>query len=226
MKEMKDDNWSDWLISEKLRWERFSFFGRKERVSMWTGIVLGCLLFTAILVVAFLLIKKGNKLYDNTMLPFDSGEINYITIWFVLNVILSVIVFISKKSLRNDSNRIFNFFLLMVFNLLPSYFLLGILFFTILYPNSSYGEKETINQRAIFTGKVRRVSRSNSVFCYSFYLPDMKRNVVISSGFDYDWKDKTACDIYLHKGYFGMYVVDSAVYKENQYYSTTLVAEL
>lgn len=225
MKEMKDDNWSDWLISEKLRWERFTFFGRKERVSMWTGIVLGCLLFTAILVVAFLLIKKGNKLYDNTMLPFDSGEINYITIWFVLNVILSVIVFISKKSLRNDSNRIFNFFLLMVFNLLPSYFLLGILFFTILYPNSSYGEKETINQRAIFTGKVRRVSRSNSVFCYSFYLPDMKRNVVISSGFDYDWKDKTACDIYLHKGYFGMYVVDSAVYKENQYYSTTLVAE-
>ena len=225
MKEMKDDNWSDWLISEKLRWERFTFFGRKERVSMWTGIVLGCLLFTAILVVAFLLIKKGNKLYDNTMLPFDSGEINYISVWFVLNVILSVIVFISKKSLRNDSNRIFNFFLLMVFNLLPSYFLLGILSFTILYPNSSYGEKEAINQRAIFTGKVRRVSRSNSVFCYSFYLPNMKRNVVISSRFDYDWKDKTACGIYLHKGYFGMYVVDSAVYKENQYYSTTLVAE-
>lgn len=225
MKETKDDNWSDWLINDKLRWERFGLFGWKERVSMWTGIVLGSLLFTAILVVAFLLIKKGNKLYDNTMLPFDSGEINYITIWFVLNVILSVIVFISKKSLRNDSNRIFNFFLLMVFNLLPSYFILGILFFTILYPNSSYGEKETINQRAIFTGKVRRVSRSNSVFCYSFYLPDMKRNVVISSGFDYDWKDKTACDIYLHKGYFGMYVVDSAVYKENQYYSTTLLAE-
>lgn len=225
MKEMKDDNWSDWLISDKLRWERFAFFGRKERVSMWTGIVLGSLLFTAILVVAFLLIKKGNKLYGNTMLPFDSGEINYITVWFVLNVILSVIVFISKKSLRNDSNRIFNFFLLMVFNLLPSYFLLGILFFTILYPNSSYGEKEAINQRAIFTRKVRRVSRSNSVFCYSFYLPNMKRNVVISSRFDYDWRDKTACDIYLHKGYFGMYVVDSAVYKENQYYSTTLVAE-
>ena len=225
MKEMKDDNWSDWLISDKLRWERFAFFGRKERVSMWTGIVLGSLLFTAILVVAFLLIKKGNKLYGNTMLPFDSGEINYITVWFVLNVILSVIVFISKKSLRNDSNRIFNFFLLMVFNLVPSYFLLGILFFTILYPNSSYGEKEAINQRAIFTRKVRRVSRSNSVFCYSFYLPNMKRNVVISSRFDYDWRDKTACDIYLHKGYFGMYVVDSAVYKENQYYSTTLVAE-
>lgn len=225
MKEMKDDNWSDWLISDKLRWERFAFFGRKERVSMWTGIVLGSLLFTAILVVAFLLIKKGNKLYGNTMLPFDSGEINYITVWFVLNVILSVIVFISKKSLRNDSNRIFNFFLLMVFNLLPSYFLLGILFFTILYPNSSYGEKEAINQRAIFTRKVRRVSRSNSVFCYSFYLPNMKRNVVISSRFDYDWKDKTACDIYLHKGYFGMYVVDSAVYKEDLYYSTTLVAE-
>ena len=225
MKEIKDDNWSDWLISDKLRWERFGLFGWKERISMWTGIVLGSLLFIAILVVAFLLIKKGNKLYGNTMLPFDSGEINYITVWFFLNVILSVIVFISKKSLRNDSNRIFNFFLLMVFNLLPSYFLLGILFFTILYPNSSYGEKEAINQRAIFTRKVRRVSRSNSVFCYSFYLPNMKRNVVISSRFDYDWKDKTACDIYLHKGYFGMYVVDSAVYKENQYYSTTLVAE-
>ncbi|VTY10733.1 Uncharacterised protein [Prevotella melaninogenica] len=225
MKETKDDNWSDWLINDKLRWERFGSFGWKERVSTWTGIVLGSLLFIAILVVAFLLIEKGNKLYDNTMLPFDSGEINYISVWFVLDVVLSVIVFISKKSLRNDSDRIFNFFLLMVFNLLPSYFLLGILSFTILYPNSSYGEKEAINQRAIFTGKVRRVSRSNSVFCYSFYLPNMKRNVVISSGFDYDWKDKTACDIYLHKGYFGMYVVDSAVYKEDSFLSTTLVAE-
>lgn len=225
MKETKDDNWSDWLINDKLRWERFGLYGWKERVSMWTGIVLGSLLFIAILVVAFLLIEKGNKLYDNTMLPFDSGEINYISVWFVLNVILSVIVFISKKSLRNDSNRIFNFFLLMVFNLLPSYFLLGILSFTILYSNSSYGEKEAINQRAIFTRKVRRVSRSNSVFCYSFYLPNMKRNVMISSRFDYDWKDKTACGIYLHKGYFGMYVVDSAVYKEDSFSSTTLVAE-
>ena len=225
MKETKDDNWSDWLINDKLRWERFGLFGWKERISMWTGIVLGSLLFTAILVVVLLLIKKGNKLYDNTMLPFDSGEINYISVWFVLDVVLSVIVFISKKSLRNDSDRIFKFFLLMFFNLLPSYFLLGILSFTILYPNSSYGEKEAINQRAIFTGKVIRVSRSNSVFCYSFYLPNMKRNVMISSRFDYDWKDKTAFGIYLHKGYFGMYVVDSAVYKEDSFSSTTLVAE-
>ena len=53
----------------------------------------------------------------------------------------------------------------------------------------------------------------------------MKRNVMISSRFDYDWKDKTACGIYLHKGYFGMYVVDSAVYKEDSFSSTTLVAE-
>ena len=97
MKETKDDNWSDWLINDKLRWERFGLFGWKERISMWTGIVLGSLLFIAILVVAFLLIEKGNKLYDNTMLPFDSGEINYISVWFVLNVILSIIVFISKK---------------------------------------------------------------------------------------------------------------------------------
>ena len=69
------------------------------------------------------------------------------------------------------------------------------------------------------------MSRSNSVFCYSFYLPNMKRNVMISSRFDYDWKDKTAFGIYLHKGYFGMYVVDSAVYKEDSFSSTTLVAE-
>ena len=37
MKETKDDNWSDWLINDKLRWERFGSFGWKERVSMWTG---------------------------------------------------------------------------------------------------------------------------------------------------------------------------------------------
>ena len=225
MKEMKDDNWSDWLISDKLRWERFAFFGRKERVSMWTGIVLGSLLFTAILVVAFLILNMGNKLYSYTLMPFSELPINHTMVFVILDAILSFTIIVSNKRWRRGNNRVTMFFLLMFFNPVLCYFLFGFVSFAILYPNSNYGNKEIIMQRAIFTGKVRRVSRSNSVFCYSFYLPNMKRNVVISSRFDYDWKDKTACDIYLHKGYFGMYVVDSAVYKENQYYSTTLVAE-
>lgn len=225
MKETKDDNWSDWLINDKLRWERFGLFGWKERVSMWTGIVLGSLLFIAILVVAFLILKTGNKLYSYTLMPFSELPINHTVFCIILDAILSLIIIVSKKRWRRGNNRVTMFFLLMFFNPVLCYFLFGFVSFAILYPNSNYGNKEIITQRAIFTRKVRRVSRSNSVFCYSFYLPNMKRNVMISSRFDYDWKDKTACGIYLHKGYFGMYVVDSAVYKENQYYSTTLVAE-
>lgn len=225
MKEMKDDNWSDWLINDKLRWERFGLFGWKERISMWTGIVLGSLLFIAILVVAFLILKTGNKLYSYTLMPFSELPINHTLLCIILDAILSLIIIVSKKRWRRGNNRVTMFFLLMFFNPVLCYFLFGFVSFAILYPNSNYGNKEIITQRAIFTRKVRRVSRSNSVFCYSFYLPNMKRNVMISSRFDYDWKDKTACDIYLHKGYFGMYVVDSAVYKEDLYYSTTLVAE-
>ena len=225
MKEMKDDNWSDWLISDKLRWERFAFFGRKERVSMWTGIVLGSLLFITILVVAFCTLKMGNKLYSYTLIPFYELPINHTMVFVILDAILSFTIIVSNKRWRRGNNRVTMFFLLMFFNPVLCYFLFGFVSFAILYPNSNYGNKEIITQRAIFTRKVRRVSRSNSVFCYSFYLPNMKRNVMISSRFDYDWKDKTACDIYLHKGYFGMYVVDSAVYKEDLYYSTTLVAE-
>lgn len=225
MKETKDDNWSDWLINDKLRWERFGLFGWKERVNMWTGIVLGSLLFIAILVVAFLILNMGNKLYSYTLMPFSELPINHTVFCIILDAILSLIIIVSKKRWRRGNNRVTMFFLLMFFNPVLCYFLFGFVSFAILYPNSNYGNKEIITQRAIFTRKVRRVSRSNSVFCYSFYLPNMKRNVMISSRFDYDWKDKTACGIYLHKGYFGMYVVDSAVYKENQYYSTTLVAE-
>ena len=225
MKEMRDDNWSDWLINDKLRWERFGLFGWKERVSMWTGIVLGSLLFITILVVAFLILNMGNKLYSYTLMPFSGLPINHTMVFVILDAILSFTIIVSNKRWRRGNNRVTMFFLLMFFNPVLCYFLFGFVSFAILYPNSNYGNKEIITQRAIFTRKVRRVSRSNSVFCYSFYLPNMKRNVVISSRFDYDWRDKTACDIYLHKGYFGMYVVDSAVYKENQYYSTTLVAE-
>lgn len=225
MKETKDDNWSDWLINDKLRWERFGLFGWKERVNMWTGIVLGSLLFIAILVVAFLILNMGNKLYSYTLMPFSELPINHTVFCIILDAILSLIIIVSKKRWRRGNNRVTMFFLLMFFNPVLCYFLFGFVSFAILYPNSNYGNKEIITQRAIFTRKVRRVSRSNSVFCYSFYLPNMKRNVMISSRFDYDWKDKTACDIYLHKGYFGMYVVDSAVYKEDLYYSTTLVAE-
>ncbi|MBF1613397.1 MAG: hypothetical protein HXO36_03885 [Prevotella sp.] len=225
MKETKDDNWSDWLINDKLRWERFGLFGWKERISMWTGIVLGSLLFIAILVVAFLILKTGNKLYSYTLMPFSELPINHTVFCIILDAILSLIIIVSKKRWRRGNNRVTMFFLLMFFNPVLCYFLFGFVSFAILYPNSNYGNKEIITQRAIFTRKVRRVSRSNSVFCYSFYLPNMKRNVMISSRFDYDWKDKTACGIYLHKGYFGMYVVDSAVYKEDSFSSTTLVAE-
>ena len=225
MKETKDDNLSGWLINDKLRWGKYAFFGWKERVSMWTGIVLGCLLFMAILVVAFLILKMGNKLYSYTLMPFSELPINHTMVFVILDAILSFTIIVSNKRWRRGNNRVTMFFLLMFFNPVLCYFLFGFVSFAILYPNSNYGNKEIITQRAIFTRKVRRVSRSNSVFCYSFYLPNMKRNVMISSRFDYDWRDKTACDIYLHKGYFGMYVVDSAVYKENQYYSTTLVAE-
>lgn len=225
MKETKDDNWSDWLINDKLRWERFGLYGWKERISTWMGIVLGSLLFIAILVVAFLILMMGNKLYSYTLMPFSELPINYTVLCIILDAILSLIIIVSKKRWRRGNNRVTMFFLLMFFNPVLCYFLFGFVSFAILYPNSNYGNKEIITQRAIFTRKVRRVSRSNSVFCYSFYLPNMKRNVMISSRFDYDWKDKTACDIYLHKGYFGMYVVDSAVYKEDLYYSTTLVAE-
>ena len=225
MKETKDDNWSDWLINDKLRWERFGLYGWKERISTWMGIVWGSLLFIAILVVAFLILMMGNKLYSYTLMPFSELPINYTVLCIILDAILSLIIIVSKKRWRRGNNRVTMFFLLMFFNPVLCYFLFGFVSFAILYPNSNYGNKEIITQRAIFTRKVRRVSRSNSVFCYSFYLPNMKRNVMISSRFDYDWKDKTACDIYLHKGYFGMYVVDSAVYKEDLYYSTTLVAE-
>ncbi|MBF1620546.1 MAG: hypothetical protein HXO42_08720 [Prevotella sp.] len=225
MKETKDDNWSDWLINDKLRWERFGLFGWKERVNMWTGIVLGSLLFIAILVVAFLILNMGNKLYSYTLMPFSELPINHTVFCIILDAILSLIIIVSKKRWRRGNNRVTMFFLLMFFNPVLCYFLFGFVSFAILYPNSNYGNKEIITQRAIFTRKVRRVSRSNSVFCYSFYLPNMKRNVMISSRFDYDWKDKTACGIYLHKGYFGMYVVDSAVYKEDSFSSTTLVAE-
>ena len=225
MKETKDDNWSDWLINDKLRWERFGSFGWKERVSMWTGIVLGSLLFIAILVVAFLILNMGNKLYSYTLMPFSELPINHTVFCIILDAILSFTIIVSKKRWRRGNNRVTMFFLLMFFNPVLCYFLFGFVSFAILYPNSNYGNKEIITQRAIFTRKVRRVSRSNSVFCYSFYLPNMKRNVMISSRFDYDWKDKTACGIYLHKGYFGMYVVDSAVYKEDSFSSTTLVAE-
>jgi hypothetical protein len=225
MKETKDDNWSDWLINDKLRWERFGSFGWKERVNMWTGIVLGSLLFIAILVVAFLILNMGNKLYSYTLMPFSELPINHTVFCIILDAILSLIIIVSNKRWRRGNNRVTMFFLLMFFNPVLCYFLFGFVSFAILYPNSNYGNKEIITQRAIFTRKVRRVSRSNSVFCYSFYLPNMKRNVMISSRFDYDWKDKTACDIYLHKGYFGMYVVDSVVYKEDSFSSTTLVAE-
>ena len=147
MKETKDDNWSDWLINDKLRWERFGSFGWKERVSMWTGIVLGSLLFIAILVVAFLILNMGNKLYSYTLMPFSELPINHTVFCIILDAILSLIIIVSKKRWRRGNNRVTMFFLLMFFNPVLCYFLFGFVSFAILYPNSNYGNKEIITQR-------------------------------------------------------------------------------
>lgn len=183
MKETKDDNWSDWLINDKLRWERFGSFGWKERVSMWTGIVLGSLLFIAILVVAFLILKTGNKLYSYTLMPFSELPINHTVFCIILDAILSLIIIVSKKRWRRGNNRVTMFFLLMFFNPVLCYFLFGFVSFAILYPNSNYGNKEIITQRAIFTGKVFRVANDGSFVCYNFYLPQIKREIVFTNGF-------------------------------------------
>ncbi len=224
MKEMKDDNWSYWLINDKLRWERFAFFGRKERVNMWMGIVLGCFLFIAILVLAFCTLKMGNKLYSYTLMPFYELPINHTVLYIILDAILSLIIIISKKRWRRGGNRVILFFLFMFFNPILCYFLFGFASFVILYPNATYGDKEIIMQKAIFTGKVFRVTKGRSVSCYYFYLPQTKRQIVFSNGLSYNWKQNSPCTIYLHKGYFGLYVADSVVYKEDSF-SSTLVAE-
>ena len=168
MKETKDDNWSDWLINDKLRWERFGSFGWKERVSMWTGIVLGSLLFIAILVVAFLILMMGNKLYSYTLMPFSELPINYTVLCIILDAILSLIIIVSKKRWRRGNNRVTMFFLLMFFNPVLCYFLFGFVSFAILYPNSNYGNKEIITQRAIFTGKVLGWQRAKVLFVITF----------------------------------------------------------
>ena len=170
---------------------------------MWTGIVLGSLLFIAILVVAFLILKTGNKLYSYTLMPFSELPINHTVFCIILDAILSLIIIVSKKRWRRGNNRVTMFFLLMFFNPVLCYFLFGFVSFAILYPNSNYGDKEIITQRAIFTGKVS----------------------MVANGFSYDWKQNSPCTIYLHKGYFGLYVADSVVYKEGSFSSTTLVAE-
>ena len=168
MKETKDDNWSDWLINDKLRWERFGLFGWKERVSMWTGIVLGSLLFIAILVVAFLILKTGNKLYSYTLMPFGELPINHTLLCIILDAILSLIIIVSKKRWRRGNNRVTMFFLLMFFNPVLCYFLFGFVSFAILYPNSNYGNKEIITQSAIFTGKVLGWQRAKVLFVITF----------------------------------------------------------
>ena len=83
---------------------------------MWTGIVLGSLLFTAILVVAFLILKMGNKLYSYTLMPFSELPINHTMVFVILDAILSFTIIVSNKRWRRGNNRVTMFFLLMFFN--------------------------------------------------------------------------------------------------------------
>lgn len=158
-------------------------------------------------------------------MPFSELPINHTMVFVILDAILSFTIIVSNKRWRRGNNRVTMFFLLMFFNPVLCYFLFGFVSFAILYPNSNYGNKEIITQRAIFTGKVFRVAKGGSFACYNFYLPQIKREIVFTNGFSYDWKQNSPCTIYLHKGYFGLYVADSVVYKEDSFSSTTLVAE-
>ena len=68
---------------------------------MWTGIVLGSLLFTVILVVAFLILNMGNKLYSYTLMPFYELPINHTVLYIILDAILSLIIIITAVHLKS-----------------------------------------------------------------------------------------------------------------------------
>ena len=214
MKNIRDDRWPDWLIDEDNRWENIDRVKPARRI---LGILFLLLVYLIIglifagLSMLVLHVFDLEKIGSNTILPFSFLNSDYKYLFACIDLVLSLATVIYKCRKDNTGERVLFFF---IFMLIYSFLILSMVAVTtpvICYVNRNFGVKEVVERDAVikeYLGISMRKGRKLKLF-YRIKILGTNEEFVFRTSDAIESSKNTPGLLYMHKGWFGMYAVDS-----------------
>lgn len=207
MREIKDDNWIDWLKDNEHSRKLF----RKSKWNSKTAVIGAILLFIAIFYALLFICYQGYVYYANTIFPFYFPLSWYLIGVGVLAICTSCCIIAIIKKYRNSTNK-FGYFLQFAFEAwFGILFSAGIIFFLVFFSNSYFGSSQSESQVAIIAEKKikKYYHQPAAIEQYLLYLPQNKTYVKYYTFLYYNDEIGQKYQLYTHKGLFGWHVADS-----------------
>lgn len=214
MKNIRDDRWTDWLIDEEHRWENID----RVKPARWILGILFLLLFYLIIGLIFaglsMLILHAvdlEKIGSNTILPFSFLYSDDKSLFACIALVLSLATVIYKYRKNNTGERVLFFFIFMLVYSFLIPLMVAVTTPVICYVNRNFGVKEVVQRDAVvkeYLGISMRKGRKMKLF-YRIKILGTNEEFVFRTSDAIESSKNTPGIIYMHKGWFGMYAVDS-----------------
>ena len=214
MKNIRDDRWTDWLIDEEHRWENID----RVKPARWILGILFLLLFYLIIGLIFaglsmlvLHVFDLEKIGSNTILPFSFLNSDYKYLFACIALVLSLATVIYKYRKNNTGERVLFFFIFMLVYSFLIPLMVAVTTPVICYVNRNFGVKEVVERDAVikeYLGISMRKGRKLKLF-YRIKILGTNEEFVFRTSDAIESSKNTPGLLYMHKGWFGMYAVDS-----------------
>lgn len=214
MKNIRDDRWTDWLIDEGHRWENID----RVKPARWILGILFLLLFYLIIGLIFaglsmlvLHVFDLEKIGSNTILPFSFLNSDYKYLFACIDLVLSLATVIYKYRKNNTGERVLFFFIFMLVYSFLIPLMVAVTTPVICYVNRDFGVKEVVERDAVikeYLGISMRKGRKLKLF-YRIKILGTNEEFVFRTSDAIESSKNTPGILYMHRGRFGMYAVDS-----------------
>ena len=214
MKNIRDDRWTDWLIDEGHRWENIDRVKLAKRI---LGILFLLLVYLIIglifagLSMLVLHVFDLEKIGSNTILPFSFLNSDYKYLFACIALVLSLATVIYKYRKNNTGERVLFFFIFMLVYSFLIPLMVAVTTPVICYVNRNFGEKEVVQRDAVvkeYLGISMRKGRKLKLF-YRIKILGTNEEFVFRTSDAIESSKNTPGILYMHRGWFGMYAVDS-----------------
>ena len=151
------------------------------------------------------------KIGSNTILPFSFFNNDYKYLFACIALVLSLATVIYKCRKDNTGERVLFFFIFMLVYSFLIPLMVAVTTPVICYVNRNFGEKEVVQRDAVvkeYLGISMRKGRKLKLF-YRIKILGTNEEFVFRTSDAIESSKNTPGLLYMHRGWFGMYAVDS-----------------
>ena len=214
MKNIRDDRWTDWLIDEEHRCENIDRVKLARRILGVFFLLLVYLIIGLIFAGLSMLVLHVfdlEKIGSNTILPFSFLNSDYKYLFACIDLVLSLATVIYKCRKDNTGERVLFFFIFMLVYSFLIPLMVAVTTPVICYVNRNFGVKEVVQRDAVikeYLGISMRKGRKMKLF-YRIKILGTNEDFVFRTSDAIESSKNTPGILYMHRGWFGMYAVDS-----------------